>query len=63
MIIKVTTDFGPDIVFATVKVKGKSVLDTEVVAWFMDGRAMPLESLKGEDELTLRQLAIEKWLD
>ena len=58
--VLVTTDIGDDFVHATVNVKGKSVLETEVINWFIDGIAMPLSSLKGEDELTLRHLAMEK---
>ena len=59
--VEVTTDFGPDIVFATVKCMCDiPFVQTEVVSWSLDGQPQPLDSLKGEDEFTLRKLAREK---
>ena len=58
--VEVTTDFGPDIVFATVKcVCDIPFVQTKVVSWSLDGQPQPLDSLKGEDEFTLRKLARE----
>lgn len=59
--VQLTTDFGPDIVFATVMVTtGKTFVRTEVVSWSMDGREQPLEALSEEGYRTLRRLAREK---
>ena len=59
--VQLTTDFGPDIVFATVKVTtGKTFVRTEVVSWSMDGREQPLEALSEDGHRTLRRLAREK---
>ena len=59
--VRVCTDFGPDIVFATVKVTtGKTFVQTEVVSWSMDGREQPLDALSEDGHRTLRRLAREK---
>jgi hypothetical protein len=57
MIIRVTTDFGPDIVFATVEVNdsGDAVLD-----WSMDGRPMPVSKLSRKEHDQLCSLARAK---
>jgi len=54
MIIRITTDFGPDIVFATVDVNdsGDVVLD-----WSMDGRRMPVSELSRKEHDQLCSLA------
>jgi len=59
--VRVCTDFGPDIVFANVMVTtGKSFIKTEVVSWSMDGREQPLDALSEDGYRTLRRLAREK---
>lgn len=59
--VRVCTDFGPDIVFANVMVTtGKTFVKTEVVSWSMDGREQPLDALSEDGHRTLRRLAREK---
>ena len=54
--VRVTTDFGPDIVFATVQLtEGEG----EVLDWRMDGRPMDVEALTPTQVDTLVHLARE----
>lgn len=54
--VRVTTDFGPDIVFATVQLTGG---EGEVLDWRMDGRPMDVDDLTPMQVATLVHIARE----